>query len=105
DLHSDQRGDVVPPRDAAPAPLVGSHRQRVLVLVGEAEHLLAAVPVFGFDDLPHLVRPRVAPIPNVLERNALWDAEGAGQVAGLSGAVVEDVLGGLVIGDDTVAEA
>src|SRR6185436_3932134 len=89
---------------AASAPLVGTHRQLVVVLVGEAEHLLATVTVLLFDDPPHLVGAGIAAVPDVLEGDTGRHGRGRGQVARLLGAKVEDILRLLVTRNDFGAQ-
>ena len=102
---ADQWGDVVPPVDAAPTPLIRLHGQRVVVGGGEAEHLLAAVVVPCRDDAPHLVRTSVATVDDVLERDARRHCIRPRQMARLLCAEVKDLLCLGVVRDNLGAEA
>src|SRR3977135_1484471 len=89
--------------NTAPAPLVGLHRQPVVVLVGKAEDLFAAIAILCGDDPAHLMGARIAAVPDVLKRDARRDAERSAQIAGLLRAEVKDLLCGFIVRYDSRA--
>src|SRR5262245_57791957 len=87
-----KRRYMVPPRHATASPLVRFNGKCVVALVREAEDLFATVMVAGRYNPTHLMRPRVAPIADVLERDAWRDGVRTGQVARKLRAKIEDDL-------------
>src|SRR5262245_42886078 len=83
---------MIPPRHTTASPLVRLYGKCVVALVREAEDLFATVTVAGRYDPTHLVRPRVAPVADVLERDAWRDGVRTGQVARELRAKIEDHL-------------